>query len=355
MSDDVYRAALRRIAEYCRDHGQDSISIVFHGGEPTLLGVGKLRQWCQEAAEALEGLQVSFAIQTNGTLIDSEWVNFFSDWKFNVGMSVDGSESVHDRQRVDHKGVGSYSRVAASARLLAASDVSFGILSVVQLGEDPLECHRSLVALGCKSLGYMMPHYTHDTIGPIRSQYGPTPCADFLLPILEEWFTTDCDRVRIREFWNIGRLIMGGRSRTDVFGNDPLGYLFVETDGQIEGLDILRICGDDSYKTGLNVLDSGFADVVKRSDLNRMLLEGTLPLPTSCTDCPESSTCAGGYAPHRFSLARGFDNSSVWCADIIKIFSCMREYLGVSHDETEELRKKLAHTHDVKTSGKTIV
>jgi hypothetical protein len=33
----------------------------------------------------------------------------------------------------------------------------------------------------------------------------------------------------------------------------------------------------------------------------------------------------------------------------------MREYLGVSHDETEELRKKLAHTHDVKTSGKTIV
>jgi uncharacterized protein len=29
--------------------------------------------------------------------------------------------------------------------------------------------------------------------------------------------------------------------------------------------------------------------------------------------------CGGGYLPHRFSKANGFDNPSVYCADLLKL------------------------------------
>jgi uncharacterized protein len=344
MSDRVFTSALERIREYCRAHGRNAATIVFHGGEPTLVGAEKLRKWCEMAWTQLAGINVAFTIQTNGTLIDEEWAKLFSDFNFNVGLSVDGPAEIHDLFRVDHLGRGSFDRVSEAASMLSAFNVQFGILSVVQFGADPLSCHRALVKLGSRSIGYMLPHFTHDTVGPIHERFGRTPCADFLLPILDYWWENQIPEMRIREFWNIGRLIMGGRSRSDTIGNDPFGYLFVESDGDIEGLDILRICGDESYRTGLNVLRNGFDEIANISPMHAQLLSGSFPKPSACASCPERETCAGGYLPHRHSKSRGFDNPSVWCADLLLLFNRMRELLGISPVETAQLRRDLVQS-----------
>jgi uncharacterized protein len=343
MPEEVFRAAVARVRNYCETVQRKSISITFHGGEPTLVGPDRLDTWCSHIRRELDGVaEVSLGIQTNGTLLTSTWADLFLKHRMRVGLSVDGPKEIHDIARVDFFGRGSYARVKAGAELLRAAGVPFGILSVVQLGVDPLVCHSSLVDLGCKSVGYMLPHFTHDTIGPIRDRYGPTPCADFLLPILDDWWANSTMDLRIREFWNIGRLIMGGRSKVDGIGNDALGFLFVESDGEIEGLDVLRACDGSLYQTGLNVLHNDFLEVLDASDLHRRLLTGTVPLPSACLRCSERETCAGGYFPHRFSKTRGFDNSSVWCADLLALFRHMRLLLGVSPEETERMRTQLS-------------
>jgi uncharacterized protein len=343
MSDTVFKAAIARVREYCRKVQQTSISVVFHGGEPTLVGTERLDAWCNYVRRELDGVaDVTIGIQTNGTLLNSAWADFFLKHSVRVGLSVDGPKEIHDKARVDFEGRGSYARVKAGAKILRDARVPFGILSVVQFGVDPLVCHKSLVDLGCRSVGYMLPHFTHDTIGPIRARYGSTPCADFLLPILEDWWANSSIDLRIREFWNIGRLIMGGHSKVDSMGNNALGFLFVESDGDIEGLDILRACDGGLYRTGLNVLRNDFLDVLETSELHRRLLTGAIPLPSACEACVERETCAGGYIPHRFSKSRAFDNASVWCADLLALFGRMRLLLGVSHEETVRRRLGLA-------------
>src|SRR4051812_14258644 len=65
MSDEVFNATSTRIRDYCRLSGQGSVQIVFHGGEPTLVGRAKIGAWCAQMTSALSGIaQPFFAIQT---------------------------------------------------------------------------------------------------------------------------------------------------------------------------------------------------------------------------------------------------------------------------------------------------
>jgi uncharacterized protein len=96
--------------------------------------------------------------------------------------------------------------------------------------------------------------------------------------------------------------------------------------------------------TGLNVLANDFNDIFDVDTMHADAIFRGMPLPQGCRGCPERETCAGGYLPHRYSRARGFDNPSVWCEDLLKLFSHVRHRLGVSIADTRARRDKLSQT-----------
>ncbi len=342
MSDETFDLALARIREDCLASGQSSTAITFHGGEPCLIGAKRFDAWCARARHALDGVAaVEFCIQTNGTLLDHEWAAVFARHDVRVGISVDGPKDVNDRHRVDHGRRGSYDAVMRGIVALRTAGVSFGVLTVIPLGADPLPIHRHLTSLGAASVTYLLPDFTHDTIAPVRARYGATPCADFLLPVFDDWWFHATLDVRIGDFWNLARVILGGSSGIGTIGNQPALYACVEADGEIEGLDVLRVCREGLAGTGLHVRDATFADIARIGGLHRQAIFDGMPLPRGCLGCPERNTCAGGYLPHRYSAANDFDNPSVWCADILKLFGHVRGRLGVSVEETDRRRERL--------------
>lgn len=112
-------------------------------------------------------------------------------------------------------------------------------------------------------------------------------------------------------------------------------------DGAIEGLDVLGVCGTEVPQTGLNVLANDIVDIADASDLLGSAMFSGTTLPQSCESCPERETCGGGYLPHRHSSASGFDNPSVWCADLLAFFEHVRRWLDVSPEETPMRRQAL--------------
>lgn len=115
----------------------------------------------------------------------------------------------------------------------------------------------------------------------------------------------------------------------------------METDGGIEGLDNLYVCKNALTRIGLNVRDSDFREILHTDTMHRTAIFQGMPLPTGCLSCPERDSCAGGYLPHRYSSARGFDNPSVWCADFQKLFAHLRQRMGVTVEETHARRQAL--------------
>ncbi|MFA6948505.1 MAG: radical SAM protein, partial [Eubacteriales bacterium] len=113
------------------------ISFSFQGGEPTVRGIEYfelLHEKCDYYKRSLgrSDITFSFSIQTNGILTasDERWAKLFAKYHYLVGLSVDGTKDIHDENRVDADGRGTYSRVEAAARMLGRHGVDFNILTV---------------------------------------------------------------------------------------------------------------------------------------------------------------------------------------------------------------------------------
>jgi uncharacterized protein len=341
MSDEIFDATIRRLRQHCELTGQRQARLGFHGGEPCLVGVERFSRWCGKTREALGGIDLHINIQTNGTLLNEDWIKAFMEHDVEVGISIDGPKKVHDVSRVDLKGWGSYDRVIRGLSLLKLAKIRHGVLCVIPLGADPLAVHRHFVELGCPRVTYILPDFTHDTIQEVRKRYGETPCGDFLIQVFDEWWFNGTLEIHVADLWNVARVILGGDSIIETIGNRPPAYVFVETDGEMEGLDSLRVCKEGASQIGLNVLSAGFHEIVSVYGMHGTAIFRGMPLPGACRGCAEEGTCAGGYLPHRYSAAGAFDNPSVWCADMLKLFAHLRLRLGVTPEETRARRQEL--------------
>jgi uncharacterized protein len=342
MPDHIFEATVSRIRRYCDQSGQTSVTVSFHGGEPCLMGSRRFAQRCERLRHELEPRRnVRLVLQTNGTLLDASWAGAIKASRVEVGVSVDGSEAVHDANRVDHRGNGSYRRVVEGLDVLTEAGVPFSILSVIQLGGDGLAAYRHLLSLNPAAINFLFPDFTHDSFGPVRDAYGPVACWDFLRPVFDEWVSSWPPKVMVPLFWNMIRLVMGSNSKLDVLGNGQLPFVFIQTDGTIEGLDVLGVCREDIPQTGLSVLRNDFVDIPNASQLLGSAMFIGTAMPQGCGRCPERDTCGGGYLPHRYSSDRGFDNPSVWCADLLAFFVHVRRWLNVSPEDTHLRREAL--------------
>jgi uncharacterized protein len=80
------------------------VDVAWQGGEPMLRGLDFFRRSVELANEYRQPHQrVLHTIQTNGTLIDDEWAQFFKDNNYLVGISIDGPRELHDAYRVNKR------------------------------------------------------------------------------------------------------------------------------------------------------------------------------------------------------------------------------------------------------------
>jgi uncharacterized protein len=81
----------------------------WQGGEPTLTGIDFFRRVVEYQQKfGRSGQSVCNGVQTNATLIDDEWAQLFAQYKFLLGVSLDGPKQWHDHYRTTAGGHGSY-------------------------------------------------------------------------------------------------------------------------------------------------------------------------------------------------------------------------------------------------------
>ena len=76
-------------------------------------------------------ISVSNALQTNGFALDEAWCQFLKEHHFLVGLSIDGTEKIHNAHRHDKTGNDTYARVRHAAKLMDQYEVDYNILTVV--------------------------------------------------------------------------------------------------------------------------------------------------------------------------------------------------------------------------------
>ena len=108
------------------------LSVVWHAGEPLVLPIAFYR----DALTMIDGLKpaglpVKHSFQTNGTLIDDAWCDFIAEADIAVGVSIDGPQRLHDRNRITRSGRGTFDKTVAGIRRLKRHGVPFHVISVL--------------------------------------------------------------------------------------------------------------------------------------------------------------------------------------------------------------------------------
>lgn len=317
-----------RINEHAVAHGLAQVDFILHGGEPLLLGVDYLRALCETVTRHAPDVRIRWNGQTNGTAYTEEVLEFCREWEVSFGLSLDGPRMANDLHRLDHAGRSSFDAVERSLELLGRSGHLWGgILAVIDLRADPLETYSYFRSFNPPSIDFLLPLANHDSPPPGKEDPYATPYADWLLKVFDVWYAEKPQPIRIRRFRDIVALYLGSTRSSEEWGLQPVDFIVVETNGEIQAVDTLKTTYPGACDLGMNIFSHGFDNALS-SPLVRSRQNNWATLCDTCRSCDLVRICGGGYFPQRYSSSNGFQNTSVYCADLMKLIRTVTGTVG---------------------------
>lgn len=301
------RQTVDRIATDAISRGQRHIDICWHGGEPLLNGHNYFRSLLSYvSSEWSERLRIRQRVQTNLLLMDAEFADLFKRYSVRIGTSVDGPARIHDSQRVDSRGRGTFHRVAEGIQLCRSRELSVSALTVIR----PDMCGRSLFDthydLGIRNFDFLLPD-SNLTDPPSAA---PRDFAKVLTDAFDAWQEKADSKCRINSFESIIRRLAGREACHCTNMRKCHEFLSVETSSNWGICDTLRGCGQKFQETALSVREAD-VDALKATANFETAVRAN-QLSAKCQSCEIVDYCGGGCAQSRWD-GSSLMNTSVWC------------------------------------------
>jgi uncharacterized protein len=287
-------------------------SFAWQGGEPTLMGPDFYKKVVElQKKHGRDGQVVSNALQTNGILLDEKWCEFLSEYKFLVGISLDGPKQYHDFYRLDKAGNGTFDRVMATIENCRKHRVKFNIL--VLLNDKnvgvPDELFDFFVNQETRYLQFIPCVEKDPFTGNIADfsitskQYG-----NFLRRIFDRWYEYGPEKLSIRIVDSVLNYIIHGIHTNCTFARRCNDYIVIEYNGDAFCCDFFV---NNQYRLG-NVLQSPIEELFKSETKNHFSGHKT-NIHNKCLICRHSDICRGGCLKDRIAASNVFINPSYFC------------------------------------------
>ena len=287
LEPETARQAVRKLVDDSGD--KETVTLVIFGGEP-LLNMPAVTAAVEEAqALSLEkGKKVFVSLTTNGTLLNPDIIEFLHTNRIAVAVSLDGPADLHDANRPDLNGYGSYTTITGNLTGLLQGATA-AVAARVTLTPDQWprieEVFFHLLELGFHEVGIA-------PVSPVRRELLPDAGQEEALlqgfSALSRIFLKAAQSNRLLPFTNLidllARLHLG--QTKSVSCGAGYGYLAVDTEGSFYVCH--RLVGDESFRVGS--LDQG----VYPAEIRRALDSVTCGKQEMCSGCWARTLCSGG-------------------------------------------------------------
>lgn len=316
LSPENREAFASQLASYLQHAGIWRCVVVFHGGEPLLMGSTELVAFAAQLRGAVGShVQLDIGMQTNGILLTQEALDALSSADIGISLSLDGPKEANDLHRTSRRGRSSFEQTYRALQLLrSAPDVFAGVIAVIDPRTPPRQLLEFFSEQQVPRLDFLLPDAHHQRPPPGRLEQ-PDLYAKWLIEAFDLWFD-EYPTLQVRTFEALLDAVAGMPSQTDAFGFGDVSLITVETDGSYHDLDVLKVVSQGATRLNGSVSDTPISEVAASPALaaHRALLtkEG---LCTSCRSCDVVAVCGGGSVPHRFGV-NGFKNPTVYCKEM---------------------------------------
>lgn len=283
------------IIQKALDETEQSCSFIFQGGEPTVAGLSFFEQFvsCADRCNK-KSVEIHYSLQTNGYGLDGRWAEFFATNHFLIGLSLDGTEEVHNQCRKDCHGGKTFQKVMETIGIFRAYGVEFNILTVVtsysvkQVNQiynffrrENFVYQQYIECLDTLEVSEGMKEYALTSV-----QYG-----DFLIALFKKW-CRDLEvgkLVHIRYFENLLMMLSGEQPESCNMRGRCTKQWVVEADGSVYPCDFYAL---DKWKMGSFQTDS--IQEMEAAQNGMQFVESSKQIPEECTLCQWFSICRNG-------------------------------------------------------------
>lgn len=322
-------------------HAEHVCSFAFQGGEPTLAGLAFYRRMTQlQKQRQKPGVRVQNALQTNGYVINEEWAQFLHDEDFLVGLSLDGPAEIHNENRVDSVGKGTFTRVMNAARLFNKHKVQYNILCVVtgKNARSIEKIYRFYRKNGFDHLQFI------PCLEPLEGERGAEnyhlsvkAYGSFLIRIFDLWYADlqRGDYVSIRHIDNWLSIALGEQPEAcNMCGQCSVQFV-VEGDGGVYPCDFYVY---DEWRLG-TLGETPLADMAN-GDVAKRFIAASLPIPEKCRACRWGALCRNGCRRDRVAPPNGDPAENYYCDAIRAFFDARGEAFAASARIITRMRMK---------------
>lgn len=317
-------ATARAAAAWVRNNGLlgTQIEILWHAGEPLLAGLQFYRDAHKLIRAELPGsTSVEFAFQTNATLIDDSWAEFFAQTGSQIGVSIDGPQEWNDARRRNWGGNGSFDRVVRGVECLKRHNVRFSTVSVLsaQALADADRMYAFLAEFGGDTFGFNSEEREGNHMK--SAQYETEAFrldAENFYSVMYDNAARDgrFDRVReiskaLRSMNHVGNLRTAARPLHKQIASelsDPFRIVNVSYDGRLSTFapELLgqSVEGLGEFTFG-NLIDDSLEDVIRSSRFRQALEQIRAGVEKCQNSCQYYQFCGGGSPSNKY-----FENGS---------------------------------------------
>jgi len=271
----------------------DSVAFAFQGGEPLIAGMDYFKFFTENVNRYNKrNSRIFYSIQTNGTLINAAWADFFRDNEFLVGLSLDGTYE-DNRFRVTANGQNPYYKITGAADILKKHGAEFNILTVLtgSCADNAERIYRHFRSLGYKYIQFIpclrpFGDKSENELYMTQEQY-----ADFLIRIFN-LYVKDFVRgeyVSVRCFDNLVRMYLGEHPEQCGVCGYCTHQFVIEGGGNIYPCDFY--CTDEWLLGNVNETP---LESAANSRLASDFIKESLAVRDECKKCAYFFMCRGG-------------------------------------------------------------
>jgi len=337
------------IKEYIAANDVDEVTFNWHGGEPLVLGLDFYKKAMELEFKYAEGKTLHNTIQTNGTLLNRDWADFFRENEFLVGISIDGPKDIHDKYRKDKGGFPTFDRVMRGISILREGGVQFNTMSTINRASQGrgLEVYQFLKTLGTAYMQFMpvLEHvkYPLSPSGKVLknarpyivdpSEEGATLAfwsvsaqgfGKFMCDIFDYWVRNDVGRYFVGLFDATLANWCGVQPGTCVYGQTCGGNSVIEHNGD------MYPCDHFVYKKYLlgNITEKPIREMAESDAQTKFGIDKRNTLPSKCFKCKYLFACNGECPKHRFNKTeKGDTGLNALCEGYYKFYDHVAPYM----------------------------
>jgi uncharacterized protein len=318
-NDKMKLSTLRKIITSIIIHnGNNCISkFIWHGGEPLLAGIDFFKEIVKIQNEfKSKGYRILNAIQTNLTLLNDDYIDFFIKHEFGVGTSIDGTKELHDLNRNN-----TFDIVFRNLQIAQSKGLHIGVICI--LTKDTLQHINEIYNFFRKNkvdftLSPVIPNgrYSKDILTP-EDYYNA------LKELFDLWYyDSDC-KIRVNPCGSIIQsILLKGINLSCIHSENCLNH-FVTFLPNGDVYPCNRFTDYEQFHLG-NIDEMNFP-MILNSEKRLQLLSRTIENIESCKRCEFRQYCKGGCMNHAYEFYQTIYERDYYCKAFFKIFNYIKQ------------------------------